>query len=419
MKQITLERIKEQNQILLEMKSYIVFCTCVTFLGLQVSPCPVGYHKTADGYCCQSVVCLKDHQFHLCTFDGGSDTCTPCDEGKINLDEIHTKEWSYDHQDLCRVPDCDCSVPDTVIDNLQECMESTGRPHCVCNRKDWYYGQDRFVCNLANSSLKMSAKEKGVELTQNGTVRPCQPGYFKSQYGGSICSPHSKCPQGFIVDIKGTAVQDTTCKRSLSSSVPTTSTSSSSEADQDSTARKSDLVIGLLIGLGAVFAVVFIILGLTCWWKKRQKSDRINNNVDVPVDPEIGSKEPLIEEKEKKDLSASTEIQIQDGSGKAKDSIAASQKQEHLKGRDDQERCCNEEQPKNPLLKSGKTLTKEHPIELEGSGLDLLSLLDSGPKSDLNSRLSPPSNLCSISFAQVCGTSTYFSRLISTSKRDF
>lgn len=341
------------------MKSYIVFCTCVTFLGLQVSPCPVGYHKTADGYCCQSVVCLKDHQFHLCTFDGGSDTCTPCDEGKINLDEIHTKEWSYERDGLCRVPDCDCSVPDTVIDNLQECMESTGRPHCVCNRKDWYYGQDRFVCNLANSSLKMSAKEKGVELTQNGTVRPCQPGYFKSQYGGSICSPHSKCPQGFIVDIKGTAVQDTTCKRSLSSSVPTTSTSSSSEADQDSTARKSDLVIGLLIGLGAVI-VVFIILGLTCWWKKRQKSDRINNNVDVPVDPEIGSKEPLIEEKEKKDLSASTEIQIQDGSGKAKDSI-----------------------------------------ELEGSGLDLLSLLDSGPKSDLNSRLCPPSNLCSISFAQV------------------
>lgn len=341
------------------MKSYIVFCTFVTFLGLQVSPCPVGYHKTADGYCCQSVVCLKDHQFHLCTFDGGSDTCTPCDEGKINLDEIHTKEWSYDHQGLCRVPDCDCSVPDTVIDNLQECTESTGRPHCVCNRKDWYYGQDRFVCNLANNSLKMSAKEKGVELTQNGTVRPCQPGYFKSQYGGSICSPHSKCPQGFTVDIKGTAVQDTICKRSLSSSVPTTSTSSSSEADQDSTARKSDLVIGLLIGLGAVI-VVFIILGLTCWWKKRQKSDRINNNVDVPVDPEIGSKEPLIEEKEKKDLSASTEIQIQDGSCKAKDSI-----------------------------------------ELEGSGLDLLSLLDSGPKSDLNSRPCPPSNLCSISFAQV------------------
>ncbi|XP_052700703.1 uncharacterized protein LOC128177855 isoform X1 [Crassostrea angulata] len=353
MKQITLERINE-------MKSYIVFCTCVTFLGLQVSPCPVGYHKTADGYCCLSVVCLKDHQFHLCTFDGGSDTCTPCDEGKINLDEIHTKEWPYEHDGLCRVPDCDCSVPDTVIDNLQECTESTGRPHCVCNRKNWYYGQDRFVCNLANNSLKMSAKEKGVELTQNGTVRPCQPGYFKSQYGGSICSPHSKCPQGFIVDIKGTAVQDTTCKRSLSSSVPTTSTSSSSEADQDSTARKSDLVIGLLIGLGAVI-VVFIILGLTCWWKKRQKSaDRINNNVDVPVDPEIGSKEPLIEEKEKKDLSASTEIQIQDGSGKAKDSI-----------------------------------------ELEGSGLDLLSLLDSGPKSDLNSRLCPPSNLCSISFAQV------------------
>lgn len=24
-----------------------------------------------------------------------------------------------------------------------------------------------------------------------GTVRPCLPGYFKSQYGGSICSPHS------------------------------------------------------------------------------------------------------------------------------------------------------------------------------------------------------------------------------------
>lgn len=41
----------------------------------------------------------------------------------------------------------------------------------------------------------------------------------------------SRCQQGFTVDIKGTAVQDTTCKRSLSSSVPTTpATSSSTEA---------------------------------------------------------------------------------------------------------------------------------------------------------------------------------------------
>lgn len=41
----------------------------------------------------------------------------------------------------------------------------------------------------------------------------------------------TRCAQGFTVDIKGTAVQDTTCKRSLSSSVPTTpATSSSTEA---------------------------------------------------------------------------------------------------------------------------------------------------------------------------------------------
>lgn len=41
--------------------------------------------------------------------------------------------------------------------------------------------------------------------------------------------------------------------------------------------------------------------------------------------------------------------------------IAASQKQEHLKGRDDQERCFNEElqfKKKNPLLESGQTCTK-------------------------------------------------------------
>lgn len=270
MKQITLERINE-------MKSYIVFCTCVTFLGLQVSPCPVGYHKTADGYCCLSVVCLKDHQFHLCTENLGSDTCTPCDKGQINPNEIHTKEWPYEHDGLCRVPDCDCSVPDTVIDNLQECMESTGRPHCVCNRKDWYFGLDRFVCNLANSSLIKSAKEKGVELTQNGTVRPCQPGYFKSQYGGSICSPHSKCQQGFTVDIKGTAVQDTTCKRSLSSSVPTTpATSSSTEADTESTAIKSEIWIGLLIA--AIVVIVSIIaLKFACWLKRRRASAKENH----------------------------------------------------------------------------------------------------------------------------------------------
>nr|XP_034325960.1 uncharacterized protein LOC117689309 [Crassostrea gigas] len=253
--------------------SYICISIFVTFLGVQGSPCPVGYHYTEkNGYCCQSVVCPKDHQFHLCTFDGGSDTCTPCDKGQINLDEIHTKEWSYELDDLCHVPDCDCSVPDTVIDNLQECMESTGRPVCVCNRKDWFYGQDPFWCNLANSSLKLSATEKGVELTQDGTVRPCPPGYFKSQYGGSICSPHSKCPQGYTVDIQGTEIQDTTCKRSLSSSVPTTpATSSSTEADLKSEAEKSDIWIVILIVAVAIVVVVSnCTIVFVCWLKRRQ-----------------------------------------------------------------------------------------------------------------------------------------------------
>lgn len=39
----------------------------------------------------------------------------------------------------------------------------------------------------------------------------------------------SRCPQGLTVDIEGTAIQDTTCKRSPSSSVPTTPTSSSAD----------------------------------------------------------------------------------------------------------------------------------------------------------------------------------------------
>lgn len=265
--------------------SCIYFSICVTFLGVQGSPCPLGYHPTEkNGYCCQSVVCPKDHQFHLCTFDWGSDTCTPCNKGQINPDEIRTTEWSYEHDGLCRVPDCDCSVPDTVIDNLQECRESTGRPVCVCNRKDWFYGQDRFECNLANSSIKMSAMEKGVELTQDGTVRPCLPGYFKSQYGGSICSPHSKCPQGLTVDIEGTAIQDTTCKRSPSSSVPTTPTSSSADADIDSTAVKNDIWIGLLIGAVTCIVIIGCCIIVVCWLKRRQasaKENHVEENADT------------------------------------------------------------------------------------------------------------------------------------------
>lgn len=381
------------------MKSYIVFCIFVTFLGVQVSPCRVGYHNTDNGYCCLSVVCPKDHQFHLCTENLGSDTCTPCDKGQINPDEIRTTEWSYERDDLCQVPDCECSVPDTVLDNPQECRESTGRPVCVCKRKDWYYGQDPFKCNLANISLKMSAKEKGVELTQEGTVRPCLPGYFKSQYGGSICSPHSKCPQGFTVDIEGTAIQDTTCKRSLSSSVPTTPTSSSAEADQDSTAMKSDLVIGLSIGLGAVIAVV-LILGLICWLKNRRRSDRTNNIGGVSVDPESGSTEPLIEEKEKKDLSAPTGSQIQD--------CCTSQKQEHLKGKDDQERGSKESEKKKDLPESGQTHTLKYdlndPIEFKWTSLDFSSLFESQPKSGLSSRGDSLSFRLSISKESVGGS---------------
>lgn len=381
----------------------------ITFSLVQGAICREGFHQTDKGYCCWPTSCLKNQQFQLCTHDHGSDTCTPCDDGLVSLEQINTSNWSYFY-DLCHVPKCECA-PEAKLENPLECNKS-GIAVCLCNREEWLYGKDPLTCQKANDTLKKSAMKRGMELKLNGTVGNCPPGYFKAESGSSICSPHSKCLEGESVEFPGTIFQDVKCKRNPSTSVATlpigpTPPSSTSPAKVPKSANENNVLLTwVLVAVLGVFAIVAVVLGLilVCWMKKRRTSavagDSVNINVEVSVDPESGSLKPLIEN-EKNDLSASPVSQ--DCYSGAENSIAASQKQEHLKGRDDQERCFNEElqfKKKNPLLESGQTCTKVDSIGLEGSPLDLTSLLDSGPKSDTYSTGNYLSNFYHISVVQ-------------------
>ena len=49
----------------------------------------------------------SDHQFHLCEYDGGEDTCTACPAETINPDEINTEQWS-EFLEVCYIPECKC-----------------------------------------------------------------------------------------------------------------------------------------------------------------------------------------------------------------------------------------------------------------------------------------------------------------------
>lgn len=295
----------------------LVLSSLITFSLVQGAKCPEGFHRIDKGYCCWPISCSKNQQFQLCTQDEGLDSCRACDDGLVTPEQINTSNWSYFY-DICHVPECECA-PEAILDNPLECKKS-GIPVCLCNREKWLYGEDPLNCQKANDALKKSAMERGMELKFNGTVGICPQGYFKALSGSSICSPHSKCPEGHSVEFPGTIVQDIKCKPDPSTSVATRpSRSTSPPSTPPDKVRKSanennSLLPWVLVGLFAVIlivTVVLLIIGI-CWMKKRQKSaDRMKKNVGVSVDPESGSIQPLIEEDDNKDMSAPTGSQRQ------------------------------------------------------------------------------------------------------------
>lgn len=368
----------------------LVLSSLITFSLVQGAKCPEGFHRTDKGYCCWPISCSKNQQFQLCTQDEGLDSCRPCRDGLVTPEQINTSNWSYFY-DICHVPECECA-PEAILDNPLECKKS-GIPVCLCNREKWLYGEDPLNCQKANDALKKSAMERGMELKLNGTVGICPHGYFKALNGSSICSPHSKCPEGHSVEFPGTIVQDIKCKPDPSTSVairPSGSTSPPSTPPDKvlkSANENNSLLPWVLVGLFAVIlivTVVLLIIGI-CWMKKRQKSaDRMKKNVGVSVDPESGSIQPLIEEDDNKDMSAPT------GSQRQGYNEAASQNQEHVKGKDNQERGSKESEKKKDLSESGQTHTLNElydetmdPIELKWCSLDFSSMFDSQPEKGL------------------------------------
>lgn len=366
----------------------LVLSSLITFSLVQGAKCPEGFHHTDKGYCCWPISCSKNQQFQLCTQDEGLDSCRPCRDGLVTPEQINTSNWSYFY-DICHVPECECA-PEAILDNPLECKKS-GIPVCLCNREKWLYGEDPLNCQKANDALKKSAMERGMELKLNGTVGICPQGYFKALSGSSICSPYSKCPEGHSVEFPGTIVQDIECKPDPSTSVATRPSGSTSPPSTPpdkvlkSANENNSLLPWVLVGLFAVtyiLIVVLLIIGI-CWMKKRQKSaDRMKNNVGASVDPESGSMQPLIEENEKKDMFAPTGSQPQDSCYNVPiDSLEASQKQEHLKEKDDLE----ESERKKDLSESGQSPTIKDDLYDDpiGSDLDFSSIFDSQPESGL------------------------------------
>lgn len=366
----------------------LVLSSLITFSLVQGAKCPEGFHHTDKGYCCWPISCSKNQQFQLCTQDEGLDSCRPCRDGLVTPEQINTSNWSYFY-DICHVPECECA-PEAILDNPLECKKS-GIPVCLCNREKWLYGEDPLNCQKANDALKKSAMERGMELKLNGTVGICPTGYFKALSGSSICSPHSKCPEGHSVEFPGTIVQDIKCKPDPSTSVATRPSGSTSPPStppdkvRKSANENNSLLPWVLVGLFAVILIVVLLIIGICRMKKRQKSaDRMKKNVGVSVDPESGSIQPLIEENERKDMSAPTGSQCQDYNE------AASQNQEHVKGKDNQERGSKESEKKKDLSESGQTNTLNElydetmdPIELKWCSLDFSSMFDSHPEKGL------------------------------------
>lgn len=364
----------------------LVLSSLITFSLVQGAKCPEGFHHTDKGYCCWPISCSKNQQFQLCTQDEGLDSCRPCRDGLVTPEQINTSNWSYFY-DICHVPECECA-PEAILDNPLECKKS-GIPVCLCNREKWLYGEDPLNCQKANDTLKKSAMERGMELKFNGTVGICPRGYFKALSGSSICSPHSKCPEGHSVEFPGTIVQDIKCKPDPSTSVATRPSGSTSPPStppdkvRKSANENNSLLPWVLVGLFAVTCILIVVLLIIhvgiCWMKKRQKSaDRMKNNVD----PESGSIQPLIEVNKRKDMSAPTVSQLQDSCYNVPiDSLEASQKQEHLKGKDDLE----ESERKKDLSESGQSPTIKDDLYDDpiGSDLDFSSIFDSQPESGL------------------------------------
>ncbi|XP_078314302.1 uncharacterized protein LOC111128106 isoform X2 [Crassostrea virginica] len=410
---------------------YMVLLMIQTTEGFN---CSAGYRPVNSTHCCKSVTCPVDHMFRLCSNEGEEDECMPCPNGKINPNMIDTKNWSYEF-DPCFIPDCTCP-PEAIIEDLQKCQE-TSQKICTCNREKLFYGKDPNICQeMVNASIIQLVKKKGVELSLDGTVRPCPAGTFKPHDNSSICHPHHQCLEGYSVDVPGTDITDTVCKEdpSATSTVPTTTNlddgneNSSGSGLSEAAIIAIAIFVGTMVTVGVNFACICII---RIQKKKQARSKKRRNNGNMN---QGNLQSPLMNgacqnnDPSALETGSSTQGEAANGSSAClnrRNSDGKSRRDGHvvLKMMDgaalydmdrgisvlDADQNTDRQIPVNNPLKHSSSETTEPnglkifekypPLELAGSGLNLESLLDEESGTSMPTVVSLKSD---IQFAQEC-----------------
>ncbi|XP_078314306.1 uncharacterized protein LOC111128477 [Crassostrea virginica] len=296
------------------MKLHLTINIFVMFvLGHQLcTGCSTEYKSRTDGTCCKPTTCEKGEGFTLCkgnTQQPGEDSCFQCPSGTYNQDIINTGEMDFDVP-VCQPLDCSCDYVGSKITNYVECMNGQSKI-CICDRQKMYYGEDPMACRKASENLKARIEKVGFELTNRGTVEPCETGYFKSKADLSICIKHKTCSQGYILKEKGTSSTDVLCEKVLQNSEDISSDTDSSGNHNITTKPEEDnsstqgidpkAVIILVVALVCIFSILVIIAyryrgrlqcipRLTERWKARfcsRPGDIEENIYSEPSNPQI------------------------------------------------------------------------------------------------------------------------------------
>eukprot|EP00105_Crassostrea_gigas_P031270 XP_011453911.1 PREDICTED: uncharacterized protein LOC105346862 [Crassostrea gigas] len=211
----------------------------ITFLFafiLQAScmACPDDYvirEQKGVTTCCKATNCHPGEGFYLCNGSiaaPGEDKCYKCPVGTYNKDPVNTAEVPDGFSDnVCASIDCSCHHDGTIIWNLDSCLKGSDKV-CVCDREKLFFGFDPNTCQkIDDVNTKSRISRPGFELDNNGKIKRCQRGFFKSKADLSICEPHTQCPveAGLQVKVEGTATSDAVCENATA--VPTSGESTS------------------------------------------------------------------------------------------------------------------------------------------------------------------------------------------------
>ncbi|KAK3090520.1 hypothetical protein FSP39_012453 [Pinctada imbricata] len=137
--------------------------------------------------------CFHDQTFRRCETDLGQDECIDCPLNYFNCEVIDTVSENAANlvrtdmlDEICRKnPTC---LPGSILKEGDICRYMETGDYCECDRKNLFIGDDWNTCTVIKSmALKSRIQQQGQELKQNGTVGPCDEGFYKDKDDLSTC----------------------------------------------------------------------------------------------------------------------------------------------------------------------------------------------------------------------------------------